>query len=265
MNDISKLYYYSERGMVNAIVLSIYKYKEAMFHFLKCIKRINKTTVFNDVKLADIKAVSIFNEFSFNDFGDPDLIIRVDFNSKKSQLFFIEAKVKTYKDSVKDNKIFASNSYAKKGNSSRINFQLRLKQRFVKAYNEYLNMSKNEEICSTNDNDYDYKKRLLKKKSVIDFLNNDIMNGIEFDNIFYVSMTSDNDNPYNIDADLLPLRETEAGYNNLCYLLYKDINHKKEGNSRKEVVLYNDTKEMFDKALILADKKYISEEDDGDE
>lgn len=265
MNDISKLYYYSERGMVNAIVLSIYKYKEAMFHFLKCIRTKNDDSVFKRINLEDIKEVSIFNEFSLNGFGDPDLIIRVDFKNKNPQLFFIEAKVKTYVESVKEQTIFTNNSYHLKGNSSRINFQLRLKQRFVNAYNTYFN-NLNDAIISCKDNDYDYKERVLKKKSIINFLNKYIMKDIYFDNVFYVSMTSDNDNPYkNINPNLLPLKEDEAGYNNLCYLLYKYIDIKQEEDTRKNVVLYNDTKEMFKFAFKLAEDNYVSEEDEGDD
>lgn len=265
MNDVSKLYYYSERGMVNAIVLSIYKYKEAMFHFLKCIKKINDKSIFENINLKDIKEVSIFNEFSLNGFGDPDLIIRVDFYDKESKLFFIEAKVRTYKESVKEQTIFANNSYHVKGNSSRINFQLRLKQRFVNAYKAYLKDS-NDKIISNEDNNYDYKERVLKKKSIIIFLNNYIMKNIDIDNVYYVSMTSDDNNPYcNIDSDFLPLKSKEDGYNNLCYLLYKDIDIKQEDGTRKNVVLYNDTKEMFKFAFKLAEDNYVPEADEGDD
>lgn len=264
MNDISKLYYYSERGMVNAIVLSIYKYKEAMFHFLKCIKTINEKSIFENINLKDIKEVSIFNEFSLNGFGDPDLIIRVDFYDKESKLFFIEAKVKTYEESVKGQTIFVDDSYRVKGNSSRINFQLRLKQRFVDAYKTYLKDS-NDKIISNKDNNYDYKERVLKKKSIINFLNNYIMKDIDIENVYYVSMTSNNNNPYDIDSAFLPFKSDEYGYNKLCYILYKDIDIKQEEGTRKNVVLYNDTKEMFKFAFKLAEDNYVPEADEGDD
>ena len=255
MNNLVKMNYYSERGMVNAICQSMYRYKSSAFHFLKLIKNINGKQMF-DYTLKSISEIHIFNEFSFGDFGDPDLILKINFiDNTKPVLIFIEAKVGTYKNSAKTS-CFEKESY--KNNASRINFQLRLKKRFIDAlYND------DEFVEDTNmDNEYDYKCRYFKKMYLVKYIKEYIFKGIKKDNIYYVTMTSDEKNPFSEDGVNLPFIDSEDELKRLGYVLYKDIlNETKKGEiiSNDRIVLYNDTSEMFKVAYALAKNKRIDE------
>ena len=260
----TRIHYYSERGMVNAIVLSLYTYKRAAFHFLKAIKNIkNKSFFVFDLK--SIKSINIFNEISFGQFGDPDLIIRVDFKEiekNKPILFFIEAKVGTYDNSAKYD---IKDGYNK--NASRINFQLRLKKRFIDAWIRNKESQTIEECENHIDKEYDrdkynnYRNRALKKKELVKFIKKYILCDIEKDNIYYVSMTNDDCNPY---KNNIPFETKEDEYNKLAYINYKDIIECKPTNKSKEkCILYGKTYDMFTNAMQLAnDDKYDDDEED---
>ncbi len=77
------------------------------------------------------------------------------------------------------------------------------------------------------------------------------MKDLKKENIYYVAMTDDDINPFK-DDKFNPFRSDENEHKKLCYILYKDINYVTTDSSRKKIVLYNDTKEMFVSASNLA-------------
>lgn len=242
-----KLHYYSERGMVNALCYSLYGYKYARIHFLKTIKKKDGNRLLSDEKINGIKGFDIFNEFSFGGFGDPDLILKLTYDNDASMLFFIEAKVGKYSQSASK---AIEDGY--KNNASKINFQLNLKKRFIKVIQDA------DEIISPKINESDYDRK-LKKQMLIRYINKIIVGNTKTDNIYYVSMTSDKDNPYK-DAKL-PFENDD---DHLCYILYDSFygQEKYEPNYkgiRSECVLYGNTYKMFEDAYKLANNEEVEE------
>lgn len=255
-----ELCYYSERGMVNAIVYSLYKYDRAFFHFLKAIRDVNGKLVedFKKIKCSGIKKYTIYNELSLGQFGDPDLMIRVDFKDEvnKDPIFlFIEAKVGTYINSVKNH--YITEGYDKNNNASRINFQLNLKKRFVDAY---LSTPKDSDSIVEKREIKNDKQRKIEKNSIVKQVMK-IMEGITEDNIYYISMTSDRPdrpNPYDCEnKDIMPFinfKNEDELNKHLGYITYEDIEYQNENLlSKDKVILYDAaSRKMFKLAKDLA-------------
>lgn len=259
MNDKMKLHYYSERGMVNSIIQSIYQYKSSMLAFLEGIKEKGSKTkkLLGNIVLKEIEMIDVYDEISLGDFGDPDIIIKITYTDKSRNpiLLFIEAKVGTYLNSVNKKSIFTDNSY--KNNASRINFQLRLKKRFVDAY---LKNPKANVICDrTKDGTYDYKNRKLEKESLVELIKENIMAGIQADHVYYITMTSDEDDPFPCDENYLPFKDSSC---KMGYILYDYIMKKPTNESADGCVLHNKRLyDMFLSAKNLANNITLLEEE----
>lgn len=144
-----KTYYYSERGLINNLINYMNENEENLKKFLSIL-------VDNYV----YKEAKIFNEFSFGEFGSPDLIIKLD-----NKLFIIEAKIDTFENSATK-----KNHFAFKDNASKINIQLLLRKRFIDA--DVIKEKNNYIIIDKNKSDYKdegiYKNgRSLKKQSLV--------------------------------------------------------------------------------------------------
>ena len=170
INNVN-LHFYSERGLINRLIEwlnqanfeDLYKFFDSLF----------------DQKIKKESAIHIYNEFSFGDFGSPDLIIIVDDN-----VYIIEAKITSFikaATKLKDRFIF-------KNNASKINIQLLLRKRFICAAT---NNDKNEIVEEHRDEDGDIYSggRALKKTELIDnFIRKEL---IGKKNYFYVALTNE--------------------------------------------------------------------------
>ena len=110
------LHFYSERGLINDLIIWL-KYGEG-----------NKEKFF-DILGADFNEssiVDIYDEFSFGEFGSPDLIIKIK-NGVNTDVYLIEAKV----DSFEKCATKIANRFVFKDNASMINIQLLLRSRFI--------------------------------------------------------------------------------------------------------------------------------------
>ncbi len=206
--DGVNLHFYSERGIVNSIIFWISKQnnKEKICELLKTIMDKENKQIFNE---DDFDSLDIYDEFSFGDFGSPDLILKI-ITKEKAYLLFIEAKVGTYMNSAAEN--VAINDIVYEANASKINVQLSLRKRFMELpYNikEYVQEKSNE-------TDYD---RKLKKESLIKWVNNHLKDR-EYER-YYISLTNDEDNPYSCDS-YYPLDYENSRYG---YWLYTRIKH----------------------------------------
>ena len=257
-----KLHYYSERGMVDSLLHVISSSTNNCRELLKTIYDVDGNQVLKS-KIDWIKKVDIFNEFSLgkHGFGEPDLIIKVSYdNGLKPNLLFVEAKIASFSSSVNSKMI--ENCYKK--HTSDINIQLRLKNRFVKAY---FSREKSVEIIDNgNDNNMDFKDtRKLKKKDLVNYLDEFVFKGIDKDNysrqIYYVALTKDgNDNPFKKPkrtkkeckeiVDYLPFKKDSEEYKHLAYFNYYEINKLLNIEENKK---YN---EMFNGSLNLEKNKY---------
>ena len=77
-----KIKAYSERGIINALIYSMHTDEKLANEFINLL--------LPNYKIKDNSDITVYVEQSLSDFGDPDLIIKVD-----KSLIFIEAKVKT--------------------------------------------------------------------------------------------------------------------------------------------------------------------------
>ena len=263
-NRFGELKYYSERGMVNAICQSIYQYKTAGFHFIQKIKDVEGKPLFKKELLKNIKSIQLFNEFSFGEFGDPDLILKINYKdiknkSVESKLIFIEAKVGTYEKSAKWDCL--KDTY--ENNASRINYQLRLKKRFVDAL---ISTPKNETIIIGKSVMNDGERR-LKKEYLVQYIRETIFDKVDND-IYYVAMTNDKNNPLKNNPNL-PFEKEEKEFKYLLYITYNSFygkeKYKPNEKSNEECVLFGDTYDMFKIAYKLTkNDKIKSAEENGE-
>ena len=92
----SNVFFYSERGLINCLVLDLKNNLEKTKNFFKLIK-------FGVEEIqpswADrILSIDWFVEFSASEFGNPDLIANIHCTDKQRVVFF-EAKLRSYKQS----------------------------------------------------------------------------------------------------------------------------------------------------------------------
>lgn len=209
-NNNVNLHFYSERGIVNSIILWLKsENKIKICNFLNQIKDCEGEPV---LSIENYLSIDIYDEFSFGDFGSPDLIIKVNINDEDSRVFIIEAKISTYLESAisgdEDGNIVYSN------NASKINVQLSLRKRFIEFIkeNDYSNG-----IEDSPSNDYDYPRK-LKKEELLTWIAELKKNVVKY---YYVALTDDKQdvNPLKNDSRI-PLYAPENDY---CYLLYCDI------------------------------------------
>ncbi len=116
---------YSERGIMNALIFSIWEKKSEIDKFLS-LSDLKQTLNFDSIESYDL-----YPEYSLSDFGEADLIIIVNYIDKNSKdVIFIEAKVKTYqlrRWKIETERQSFKNAINKCEGSSDIFYQFRLK------------------------------------------------------------------------------------------------------------------------------------------
>ncbi len=89
----SRVFFYSERGLINCLVLDLKKNLDMCKVFFKCIRFGTDESTFDWTD--NILAVEWYVEFSASEFGNPDLIADVCCPDGHHVVFF-EAKLKPY-------------------------------------------------------------------------------------------------------------------------------------------------------------------------
>ena len=206
-----KLHFYSERGIVNSVIFWMSNApKEEIIKLLKGIKDKKGDSI-----VENYKKIDIFDEFSFGDFGSPDLIIKVK-SKEKTYVFIIEAKITTYDNASIDNDNNGSIVY--KNNASKLNIQLSLRKRFIDSI-ESIKGEILDGIEVEPANQYDYTRK-LKKTEVLKWIKNHIKGDFKY---YFISLTTDkaNHNPFSNESRR-PL-DYEKEDSNYGYWLYEDI------------------------------------------
>lgn len=200
------LHFYGERGIVNSVIFWMSNApKKRIIELLKGIKDKDNHSI-----IEDYDEIDIFDEFSFGDFGSPDLIIKVKFK-EKTYVFIIEAKITTYDNASIDNDNNGSIVY--KNNASKLNIQLSLRKRFIEKIRGKI--SKEIKAEPQKNNPYDYTRK-LKKKELLNWIRDHIKGKFEY---YYISLTTDEGNPFSNESRR-PLDYEKSNYG---YWLYKDI------------------------------------------
>ena len=130
----SNVFFYSERGLVNCLVLDLKNDLEKTKNFFKLIKFGEK-----EIKPSwadNILSVDWYIEFSASEFGNPDLIADIHCTDKHRVVFF-EAKLRSYKQSAESIDLSIPFNPQKdgvyKGKASSINAQLALRYRLAQV------------------------------------------------------------------------------------------------------------------------------------
>ena len=201
-----KLHFYSERGIVNSVIFWMSNApKEKIIKLLKGIKDKKGDSI-----VENYKKIDIFDEFSFGDFGSPDLIIKVK-SKENTYVFIIEAKITTYDNASIDNN---KDCIVYKNNASKLNIQLSLRKRFIESIRVKDNISEGIEDKVTK-NPYDYTRK-LKKKELLNWIEEHIKGEFEY---YFISLTTDEGNPFS-NKSRRPLDYENSNYG---YWRYMDI------------------------------------------
>ena len=181
-------HYYSERGMINCLVNWLMKGDDNCH---KLLKKIDYADNSSKPEFNDILELHIYNEFSFGEFGDPDLIIKIK-TDVGIYCFIIEAKIKTFKESRKLGKDIKYKDHA-----SEIDIQLLLRKRFIECVNKLID--NHQLIREVSQVEKGYKKqddkivepptRALKKSELINWINETFVDKeIKY---YYIALTKD--------------------------------------------------------------------------
>lgn len=194
--------FYGERGIVNAILIDIGKDKNKLAtDLLNNIKYCTGNSMeFND---EDITSVKYLLEGSFGEWGNPDLMIKVESKSSGIVFYILEAKVKDFsKECAKkiNGKYCFTGKSGGRNCASLINIQLALRARFMKEWKGYTQNNGAVEITSSYDeaDGEKYKNgRALKDKYALkilkDFFFEDVIyedNSVLPENVYYVSLST---------------------------------------------------------------------------
>lgn len=186
------LYWYGERGIVNALVVGLNNSADTVSATIAVLQGVVWGD-FNAKKwLVEIKSVNFIVEIGLNSFGDPDLIIVCTTCDETKHAFFIEAKAKTYLESVEND------------GASRIHRQLTLKYRFAMAlstwdgdvthpiiesplqHTAYFPSSEDASVVELNHN-----RRIIAKRSVLKILRDAGLGEVRAENMYFVAWTWD--------------------------------------------------------------------------
>ena len=131
---MSRVYFYSERGLINSLILDLQNNLTKTRDFLNFIKLGINETQFDWTN--KIQSVDWYIEFSASEFGDPDVIADISCSDKHRVIFF-EAKLKSYEKSSAPMNMSAvfdpQNDGIYKDKSSSINAQLALRYRLAQT------------------------------------------------------------------------------------------------------------------------------------
>lgn len=187
-------HYYSERGLVNCLILWLTKESKDNSES-NIIKFLNKIEYINEkykTKLTDkkIRSVDLFDEFSFGAFGSPDLIIKVQTINNKFYYFMIEAKINSFEEACS-----VGNDIIFKDNASKIDIQLVLRKRFIYALRNARDNFGDEQIQEISQDEYGYKTtntRALKKEELINWVKKTFRS--KQSKFYYIALTNDDNN-----------------------------------------------------------------------
>jgi hypothetical protein len=200
--QLPELIWYGERGIINSVLTHMQQSKTG---FGEEVKNLIKAIQWADEKPANwaesITSAHAIVELGFGQFGDPDLILICNIEQGQKYVIFIEAKAKTYRDSMMPNQ---DPGMRARGFNSKINGQLSLKYRFAKAIiaaNKGLTEWVEEPMELWQRYTADMLKdpiptpRRLKKGYIISKILQPLMSGITSDECFrYVALTWDTEN-----------------------------------------------------------------------
>ena len=250
----STINFYGERGIVNSIVLFLAQNDNNLKGFLNSIRFINNKQCFCNInENISITDIHYWVELSLSQFGNPDLIIDFKMNDK-THILFIEAKLT---DFIKA----SSKGIIDFKDSSLLNIQLLLKERFVQALNNEKNNGKDRTRIEEKDikeTDLKREKRALGKQSILEkikYFNKDCI-------FYYIGLVTNKDTE--IDAldekikQLMPSENVDnlnigiINYNNIAEMI----------NERNDVYT-----QMFNFAWEITgmktDNNYYTEGDNG--
>jgi len=199
--QLLELIWYGERGIINSIITHMQQSKAG---FVEEVKKLIKKIQWAGENPADwtnsITYVHALVELGLGQFGDPDLILVCKLDQGQKHIIFLEAKAKTYRDSMMSN--FDPGMKAPGFNSS-INGQLTLKYRFAQAIiaannglTKWVEEPKKlwKRYCNDKLSDPISAPRRLKKHFIISDILKPLMSGIKLDKSFsYVALTWDAD------------------------------------------------------------------------
>lgn len=135
---VPRIYWYGERGIVNAVVSHICRGELVVDN----IESVLSSVLWGNGTAPDwvsrIQDVALVVEVGLADFGDPDLLIICDTAFGK-KLVFVEAKVVSYTESMLSTSPDGTNRWGmlQEGFNSSINGQITLKYRFAKALSRW--------------------------------------------------------------------------------------------------------------------------------
>jgi len=197
--QLPELIWYGERGIINSILTHMQQSKAG---FVEEVKKLINEIQWADGKPADwtdsITSAHAIVELGFGQFGDPDLILVCKSDQGQKHIIFVEAKAKTYRDSMMSN---LDPGMKAPGFNSSINGQLTLKYRFAQAIitankglTEWVEESGEfwKRYCKDDLSDPISAPRRLKKHFIISDILKPLMSGIKTDKSFsYVALTWD--------------------------------------------------------------------------
>jgi hypothetical protein len=134
-NSIPNVFWYGERGIINAVVSHV----NTSGDFVGSIRNLLKATCWGTGNgpswIEGISDAHLIVEVGLADFGDPDLLIICRTGSEKTYLVFLEAKAQSYTDSMQETSVLRAGKWGmeQEGFNSSINGQLTLKYRFANA------------------------------------------------------------------------------------------------------------------------------------
>lgn len=196
-NDII---FYGERGIINSIVLDIKDDIGKGIDLLKLIKYAHSNSSIKPFDEESIKSIRYIVEMSLSQFGSPDLIIIAEMHNEKKYIFFVEAKLCSYIDSS----ISCVGLKSFQNNASKLNVQLALKYRFVKA----LSPDNHTLIQENEKSPYEERKRKIVNMGVLNMIKENFQNVIEY---FFIALTNDNNynNPLEESSFQPPLNDKD--------------------------------------------------------
>jgi hypothetical protein len=129
--QLPELIWYGERGIINSILTHM---QQSITGFVEEVKKFVNAIQWADGNSAEwidsIKSAHAIVELGFGQFGDPDLILVCESEQGQKHIIFVEAKAKSYRDSMMSN---LDPGMKAPGFNSSINGQLSLKYRFAQA------------------------------------------------------------------------------------------------------------------------------------
>jgi hypothetical protein len=198
----SQIYWYGERGIVNAVIAHVTRSGDATSR----VKALLSAVWWANGDLPEwfdlIEDVVLIVEIGLADFGDPDLMI-VCRTKKGIKLVFLEAKIVSYMDSMQSTLRSSGTKWgiSQKGFNSSINGQISLKYRFAKALSRW--DGKSHAICEPAELFAAYQSRLtdsnskspgraLAKPSILNGIFTPLgLCGLPEENCYYVALTWD--------------------------------------------------------------------------